>query len=112
MKLNGIEFYGRQLVIEEAKTKPDEDSKNDEDKENRTKRKPNYNNNRNGRRPGGYNYNRRGGGNNRFNNRPRNKYNIPSLEPDQVFHLIDGGCNLTHGKYVLLCDTLHFHVIA
>lgn len=114
MKLNGIEFYGRQLVIEEAKTKPDEESKNDEDKENRVKRKPNYNNNRNGRRPGGYNnYSRRGGGNNRFNNRPRNKYNIPSLEPDQVFHLIDGGCNLTHGKYVLfiLYYTLHRVII-
>merc|ERR1712228_404088 len=28
MKLNGIEFYGRQVVIEEAKTKSDKDEEN------------------------------------------------------------------------------------
>merc|ERR1712142_622984 len=33
MKLNGIEFYGRQIVIEEAKTKPDDDSENKENKD-------------------------------------------------------------------------------
>lgn len=97
MKLNGIEFYGRQLVIEEAKTKPDDDEKCDENKENRNKRRSN--NNRNGRR-GGYN-NYRGGrsGGRGWIPRQRNKYNIPTLEPDQVFHLIDGGVNLTHGKF-------------
>lgn len=97
MKLNGIEFYGRQLVIEEAKTKPDE-SKNDENKENRNKKKPNYSQ-RGGRRP--YNNRGRGGGNNRWNHGRQNnsKCDLPKLEPDQVFHLIDGGVNLTNGRF-------------
>ena len=92
MKLNGIEFYGRQLVIEEAKTKAEDDK---EDKENKDKRK--YNNNKNNTRrnnSGGY----RRGGNRRWGPRPKNKFNLPTLEPDQVFHLVDGGVNLTNPK--------------
>lgn len=96
MKLNGIEFYGRQLVIEEAKTKPEDDNISDENKENKNKRRPN--NGKNGKKSGGYN-NYRGNRGGRWAPRPRNRYNIPSLEPDQVFHLIDGGVNLTHGKF-------------
>ena len=102
MKLNGIEFYGRQLVIEEAKTKDDE--KNEENKENRNKQqRSNYNNNRRGR--GGYNNRYRGGGNNnRYNE--RKKYTVPTLEPDQVFHLIDGGCNLTNRRFPFILNLL------
>jgi len=97
MKLNGIEFYGRQLVIEEAKTKDDE--KNDENKENNNKPRSNYNNRR-GR--GGYNNRNRGGGNRQYEG--RKKYDVPTLEPDQVFHLIDGGCNLTNKRFVQFTD--------
>lgn len=94
MKLNGIEFYGRQLVIEEAKTKPEEDGKDDENKENRTKKRGNYNRSNRGR---GGNYNK-GRGNNQWNNK-RNKYTVPTIESDQTFHLIDGGTNLTNRKF-------------
>jgi len=80
MKLNGIEFYGRQLVIEEAKTKED-------DKENNKGRK------RVGNKRGG-----KKGGNNRFW-RPKNKFELPELDQDQIFRLIDGGVNLTNGKF-------------
>lgn len=94
MKLNGIEFYGRQLVIEEAKTKP-EDGK--EDKENKNKQKRNIRNGGGGRR-GGYNNrgNYRGG---RWNSRQRQKYNVPTIDPEQVFHLVDGGVNLTNRRF-------------
>eukprot|EP00111_Clytia_hemisphaerica_P006661 TCONS_00019267-protein len=96
MKLNGIEFYGRQLVIEEAKTKDDE--KNDENKENRNKQRP-YNNNRRGR--GGYNRNN-GRGGNRYDQ--RKKYTVPAIEADQVFSLVDGGCNLTNPRFNQFID--------
>jgi len=92
MKLNGIEFYGRQLVIEEAKTKPEE-TKSDE----KPKKKPNNNNNRGGRRNQYYNRGRNGKWNGRQHN--NHKYDIPKLESDQVFHLIDGGVNLTNPKF-------------
>jgi len=47
-----------------------------------------YNNNR-----GGYGRGRGWGG------RPMNKYNLPNLEPDQIFHLVDCGVNLTNNKF-------------
>ena len=93
MKLNGIEFYGRQLVIEEAKTKTDEE-KNDENKENRNRHRNNYNNRR-----GGYRGGRGSNNNNRYNN-GKGRFQIPTIEPDQVFHLVDGGCNLTNRRFL------------
>lgn len=97
MKLNGIEFYGRQLVIEEAKTKPDDDSKSDENKENRNKRRSNYNRGGRGGRGG---FRGRGGRSNQnnYDNRNKNRYSVPKIDTDQTFHLIDGGTNLTHRK--------------
>jgi len=94
MKLNGIEFYGRQVVIEEAKTKPDNDKENKENKDNKGKKggRNRYNNGR-GRGRGG------SGGNRRYGPRPKNKFNLPTLEPDQVFHLVDCGVNLTNPKF-------------
>lgn len=100
MKLNGIEFYGRQLVIEEAKTTKNDDENNEENKENRNKQRSNYTNNKRGR--GGYNRNR--GGGNRYNNDGRKKYDLPKLDNDQVFHLIDGGCNLTNRRFGQFSD--------
>jgi len=90
MKLNGIEFYGRQLVIEEAKTKP-EDEKDGKDQKNKRK-----GNGKNGKR-GGYTQRGRYGGN-KYRN-PRQKYNVPTIEPEQVFHLVDGGVNLTNRRF-------------
>lgn len=89
MKLNGIEFYGRQLVIEEAKTKPE-----DEDEENKDNKSKPKRNGRNGRR-GNYRGNYRGG---KYPPRPKHKYILPNIDPEQVFHLIDGGVNLTNRK--------------
>jgi len=89
IKLNGIEFYGRQLVIEEAKTKPDEEGEKKDNKEK--KRTPNN------KRKGGSNNNRNN--NRRYGNRPKSKFNLPTLEPDQVFHLVDCGVNLTNPKF-------------
>lgn len=88
MKLNGIEFYGKMIVIEEAKSKPDDDKENKGDRRQF----------RNGRRGGG------GGGYRRGNRKwgqkqPKSKFNLPTLEPDQVFHLVDGGVNLTNPKF-------------
>jgi len=103
IKLNGIEFYGRQIVIEEAKTKTSDAEK---DKENKEKRKGgsgrgynNYNNRGGGR---GNNNNYRGGRGGRgrgWGGRPISKFNLPTLEPDQVFHLVDCGVNLTNPKF-------------
>lgn len=103
IKLNGIEFYGRQIVIEEAKTKTSEAEK---DKENKEKKKGgggrgynNYNNRGGGR---GNNNNYRGGRGGRgrgWGGRPISKFNLPTLEPDQVFHLVDCGVNLTNPKF-------------
>ena len=92
MKLNGIEFYGRQVVIEEAKTKPDSEKENKENKEKRKARNPKGNPGRGRGRGGGP------GGNRRWGPRPKNKFNLPTLEPDQVFHLVDCGVNLTNPK--------------
>jgi len=107
IKLNGIEFYGRQIVIEEAKTKP---SDTDKDKENKDKRKGGsggggggrgYNNNYNNRGGGGRGNYRggRGGRGRAWGGRPISKFNLPTLEPDQVFHLVDCGVNLTNPKF-------------
>jgi len=104
IKLNGIEFYGRQIVIEEAKTKATD---TDKDKENKDKRKGGsgrggYNNNYNNRGGGRGNNNFRGGRGGRgraWGGRPISKFNLPTLEPDQVFHLVDCGVNLTNPKF-------------
>jgi TatD DNase family protein len=94
MKLNGIEFYGRQLVIEEAKTKPDSDKENKDNKEKKG------NKGRNNRGQGNKGGKGRGQGGNRiWGPRPKNKFNLPTLEPDQVFHLVDCGVNLTNPKF-------------
>jgi len=103
MKLNGIEFYGRQLVIEEAKTKPDDDSKSDENKENRNKRRPN-NYNRGGRGGRGGFRGRGRNNQNNYDNRNKNRFSVPKIDTDQTFHLIDGGTNLTHRKFHELND--------
>jgi TatD DNase family protein len=92
MKLNGIEFYGRQVVIEEAKYKPDNDAENKDNKDKGKKGGGRFNNGR-GRGRGN------SGGNRRFGQRPKNKFNLPTLEPDQVFHLVDCGVNLTNPKF-------------
>jgi len=93
MKLNGIEFYGRQVVIEEAKTKPENEKEN---KENKDKRKGGRNTTGRGR---GRGRGGPGGNNRRWGPRPKNKFNLPTLEPDQVFHLVDCGVNLTNPKF-------------
>ena len=89
MKLNGIEFYGRQVVIEEAKTKADHMAERENDKKGPRKgRNPRYG----GRGRGGSRGGRRWG--------PRkDKFNLPQLEADQIFHLVDCGVNLTNGKF-------------
>jgi len=97
IKLNGIEFYGRQIVIEEAKTKSDADKDKDQEKKGGR-------NIRGGSRGGG-----RGGGRGRgggaynrgrgWGGRPISKFNLPNLEPDQVFHMVDCGVNLTNPKF-------------
>lgn len=88
MKLNGIEYYGKMLVIEEAKTKADSDG---QDKDNKNRKSTRGNSK--GR--GGYN---RKGGNRRFVS-GKSKFKLPTLEPDQVFHLVDSGINLTNPKF-------------
>lgn len=90
MNLNGIEFYGRQLVIEESKTdrnKDENDQKKDGDKKGTGR------NNKGGRGRGG-----KGRWRGR-NNRNISKWDVPKLLPDQTFNLIDGGVNLTNPKF-------------
>lgn len=89
MNLNGIEFYGRQLVIEESKAKVDEE-KDKKDKDDKPSTRG-----RGGR--GGRGRGR--GGRWRGQNRRYNKFNLPKLEPDQTFSLVDGGVNLTNPKF-------------
>lgn len=88
MNLNGIEFYGRQLVIEESKAKVDEEK----DKKTEKDEKPNRGRGGRGRGRGRGGYRGRGG-------RRYNKFNLPKLEPDQTFSLVDGGVNLTNPKF-------------
>lgn len=93
LKLNGIEFYGRQLVIEEAKIQ-EECKDNNENKENRPRRGPNnYNSYGRRGRGGRHNY-----GNNRFGGKGKSKTDIIALK-DEVMSLIDGGANLTNKKF-------------
>ncbi|XP_065644578.1 3'-5' ssDNA/RNA exonuclease TatD [Hydra vulgaris] len=92
MNLNGIEFYGRQLVIEEAKTKSDDDKENKDKKEKKT-----FRGNTNTAKRGTGNFRR--GNNRKWGPRPKSKFNLPTLEPDQIFHLVDGGVNLTNPKF-------------
>jgi len=97
IKLNGIEFYGRQIVIEEAKTKSDLDKDKDQDRRGggRNMRGTGYRGGRGGRGGGGGYYNRGRG----WGGRPISKFNLPNLEPDQVFHMVDCGVNLTNPKF-------------
>lgn len=90
MKLNGIEFYGRQIVIEEAKTKVDEGKKD------KTKAKKGNAGRGRGR---GRGRGAPGPTGRKWGPRPKGKFNLPSLEPDQIFHLVDSGVNLTNPKF-------------
>jgi len=91
VKLNGIEFYGRQLVIEEAKTKAEDGKTKDSDK----KKGKNTRGAASQRGRGG----RSGPQGRRWGPRPKSKFNLPALEPDQIFHLVDCGANLTNPKF-------------
>lgn len=93
LKLNGIEFYGRQLVIEEAKIQSEESKDNNENKENRPRRGPNNYNSYGRRGRGG----RQNYGNNRLAGKGRSKTDMPILE-EGIMSLIDGGANLTNKK--------------
>jgi len=90
IKLNGIEFYGRQVVIEEAKTKADHVAEREKDKKGPRKGR----NTRGGRGAG------RGGrrGGRKWGPR-KDKFDLPQLEPDQIFHMVDCGVNLTNPKF-------------
>jgi len=93
IKLNGIEFYGRQVVIEEAKTKADHNAERaakGKDKKGTRKGK----NVRGGRNP----RNGRRGPGRRWGPR-KDKFDLPQLEPDQIFHMVDCGVNLTNPKF-------------
>lgn len=85
LKLNEIEFHGKKIVIEEAKTRADHDAER-----NTARRGRNTRGGRGGR--GG----RRSGGNRRLW-RPHKEF--PKLEPDQIFHMVDSGVNLTNRKF-------------
>jgi len=80
MNLNGIEFYNRQLVIEESKT----DSKT----EGKSTNKP---------RGGGSGRGR--GGRKNWNPRRGNRFNLPNIPDADKFDLIDCGANLTNPKF-------------
>jgi len=87
MKLNGIEFYGKQVVIEEAKTRADHE------KENNGKKGPRKGRNQGkGRGRGGRPGFRRWG--------PRkDRFDLPVLAPEETFSLVDCGVNLTNPKF-------------
>ena len=101
LKLTGIEFYGRQIVIEEAKSTED-------DLKDNKKSQGSYGGNRGGRNnQGRQNNNRdnrgrnnqnRGGNNQNYNRNRKGKFEVPTLEPDQLLNLIDCGVNLTNPK--------------
>jgi len=84
MKLNEIEFHGRKIVIEEAKTRADHDA------ERKTPRRGRNTRGGRGGRAG------RGRGGRRLW-RPHKEF--PKLEPDQVFNMVDCGVNLTNRKF-------------
>jgi len=91
LNLNNFEFFGRQLVIEAAKS-DDEKAAQKEKKENKrydNKGKQGYNNRSNNR---GQNQNR--------NWRGKGKFEIPNLAADQKIDLIDCGANLTSPKFM------------
>jgi len=89
IKLNGIEFYGRQVVIEEAKTKADHTAEKEKDKKGPRKGR----NTRGARR---VQSGRRGG---RKWGPRKDKFDLPQLEADQIFHMVDCGVNLTNPKF-------------
>jgi len=88
LKLNDIEFFGRQLVIEVAKS-------DDEKAEQKEKKSIKANNTK---RPGNNRPNNRGGNQNR-NWRGKGKFDIPKLDADQKIEMIDCGANLTSPKF-------------
>lgn len=85
LNLNGIEFYGQALVIEESKTE-----------EAGKKTTPNK-----GGKGGGKGNAQKGGqrGYNRGYKKNYSKYNMPKLDADQKWEIIDGGANLTNPKF-------------
>jgi len=80
LNLNGIEFYNRQLVIEESKS-----SKAGEDKRPK----------KNTQQKGGRGQNRRGN----YNQRRPNRYNTPNLKTEDQLNIIDCSANLTNPKF-------------
>jgi len=94
IKLNGIEFYGRQVVIEEAKTKADHVAEREKEKKGQRKGR----NARGGR--GGRGGPRRG----RKWGPRKDKFDLPQLEADQIFHMVDCGVNLTNPKFTQNTD--------
>jgi len=83
LNLNGIEFWGQELVIEESKT-------DDAAKKTSSNNKGGNNRGRNG--------NKGGQRNDRFR-RNYNRYAMPKLDDDQKWDIIDGGANLTSPKF-------------
>lgn len=84
LKLNAIEFYGQQLVIEESKT----------DGAGKKKSSPQKKGGKGGKGKGGQR-----GGQGRWRKRNYNKYEKPEIPEDQKFPIIDGGANLTNPKF-------------
>ena len=89
LKLNGIEFFGRELVIELAKS----DDERAEQKEKKNKKKEN-------KGQGNKSNNNKGGNQNNKGKywRGKGKFDIPNLDADQKLDLIDCGANLTNPK--------------
>jgi TatD DNase family protein len=84
LNLNGIEFYGQPLVIEESKT--EEGGK-----------KPTQNK---GGKGGGKGNGQKGGQKGyRGYKKNYNKYDMPKLDADQKWEICDGGANLTNPKF-------------
>jgi len=96
LNLNDIEFYGKQILIQEAKSNEDDarDNKKGQNMNrgqyNRGGQRQNYNNPRR---------NNQGKGYQNFNRNRKSKHDLPKLDSDQKFNLIDCGVNLTNSKF-------------
>lgn len=84
LNLNGIEFYGQPLVIEESKTEEGV-------------KKPTPNKGGKGGAKG--NAQRRGQKGYRGYKKNYDKYSMPKLDADQKWEIVDGGANLTNPKF-------------
>jgi len=106
VKLNGIEFYGRQVKVEEAR--PKAATKEEESEEPSSSGRSNYyRGGRSFRGRGGYSRGGRGGRRGwsmvpgrRWGARFSNRFSVPTLEEDQIMSLIDCGVNLTNPKFI------------